>query len=270
MKRKTAFLPLAFPILLLAATLFTAASPFAAAAEEAPLTEEPLLTAKQPLIAEPPLVSDGVSGKGAEENQSSGYSPAFRVALDAERNGETVTLTVRVEDRSEGSPLTGILFDVRYDAGALRLVSDRHEDGTLDCVVRSPGEKWQNLTTSEEDGLIRVALALTEASEQRASGDGGAEFRFAFRTQGNPLRSTEIVVPSDTAVALDADFSPLSGEGAVYTLVLTDEKTDQSVSSGAKEIPATGDPGVRFALLLFCGCLLGMYTAYRVRKRKPR
>lgn len=212
--------------------------------------------------------------------ESESPSPAFRVVLMPTMEDDGLTLDVRVDGIPASLPLIGVLFELRYDPDALRLVSERNRDGSLVCVERVPGDRWENLTVSDTDGVIRAAVAVTEDLSQTAKGDGSILLRFRFRVQEEAPASTVLTVPTASAGGMTTAFQPASGEGASAELILHAGEDSSSPSSEPPKdepapsadvgslLPPTGDPVNAYPALLFCGSLLGIFSAVGIRKKK--
>ena len=154
---------------------------------------------------------------------ASADTPAFRVTLKPTLESSELLLTVQVDGIPNEEPLAGILFDLTYDPDALRLVNDRTADSAIVCVTKTPGDKWENLTTATHEGKIKVALAVTEDMAQSAKGDGCFVLDFRFRLQENAPAETTVSVPDSSVNAMTTSFKPRAGEGAQAVLRLTDE-----------------------------------------------
>lgn len=233
-------------------------------------------------------------------------TPAFRVTLKPTLENSELLLTVQIDGIPNEEPLAGILFDLTYDPDALRLMNDRTADSAIVCVTKTPGDKWENLTTATHEGKIKVALAVTEDMAQSAKGDGCFVLDFRFRLQENAPAETTVSVPDSSVNAMTTSFKPRAGEGAQAVLRLTDEPptpdssdtpsdpaessdpTDPVEFSNSVEssnsaavpdaselpaplsspLPATGDSALLYPVMLFAGSLLGIFTAVKIRKRR--
>ncbi len=192
----------------------------------------------------------------------------FSVTLKATGDyypGGTVSVTATIDGLDGDAEYTGFFFDLTYDPAALTLANELNKDNSLDCITKLPGDKWENLTTADQEtGTIRVSVGLTEDLTQATKENGSLVLAFRFTVPNTIPETTTLRIQDDTVSATDKNLATFTGTGTTLTL----NRTEAPDLSSSSEPPAAGDAGSVFPFLLGTGALLGLLTAIRLRRRE--